>query len=157
MVPILISPRITVGIIKNHPIRNPFFYLMNEHVWFRLALTLACLTALVGWSAWGWSHYAAMRADSVGESRRTYQQEMAERCRSAPNFPACINNDEFLLGQAKAMLEGLQYREQARAIVPWAAGVPVAILLIFFLTRWILTGRVRPFWVLTEKPNKDDA
>jgi len=127
---------------------------MNEQVWFRLTLALVFVMALTGWGAWGWQLRTAAQADYLRESRQAYQREWEERCKNAPNLPACITNDEYVLGQAQGLLEAMKYREQASTIVPWATGAPIGILLLFFLVRWILTGRLRPLWTLSQSLSK---
>jgi hypothetical protein len=130
---------------------------MNEQAWFRLTLVVALLVALGTWGAWGWHLREAADVESYRESRQTYQRTMEKQCRASPTFPGCISDEEYVLGQLQGMQEAAGYRQQARTLFPWALGSPIAILLLFFVVRWITTGRLRPLWVLDQRQASDQA
>jgi len=115
---------------------------MNQGLLLRLTVALAALCLLAGFGAFGWQLYEAYRIDQHRESRRVYQETMAERCEKAPNFPVCVSNNEFVLEQLQGLVRAGEHRARAEQILPWAVLSPIAVWVFFFVLRWIATGRI---------------
>lgn len=127
---------------------------MLERQFFRFTLLAA---GLIFFFIGGISTYRFFEATKLQikiENIIEYQKRMEKPCKSKPEFPACLSNEEYLVKYLTAVKEEVEVSTQARALFPWAIFSPLVLLITFYAIRWGITGRIRPFWLIRSTPHK---
>ena len=121
---------------------------MREQQLFRVTLILTVLCFLVIGGASINYYIEANSYETENEKVMVYQNKMAITCKSNPNFPACISDEEYVvlrLTAIKNQMEAMQIASQLKFL---AILLPIIPAISFYLIRWGLTGRIRPLWIL---------
>ena len=120
---------------------------MREKQFFRFTLLLILITALGGFALWGFYESKVRKQQVHIETLKDYMDRTAVACRIKP-AAACISEAEFTEQWAKSVLEGMKAERARDQVVPWVIGIPLTVLIAFYLVRWGITGRLRPLWPL---------
>jgi hypothetical protein len=112
---------------------------------FRRALVAVATIATLGFAAHAaWSYQSSLGAREIAESTwRVLWQQAAERCDQAPGSFHCERKEEYSRHRSELWAIYHESIDQAQTSALGALATPLIALGIYFLSRWIWTGKLR--------------